>query len=91
VKMNLPEQVTAQAKRDQEYGQIYKQIESATRAVFGVLSTAKERNDLPLTLEALDRLIALIELRGKLASTFVPAANGTAPEESAKVGGGGDG
>jgi hypothetical protein len=60
-------------QRDQEYAQLNKQIESATRTVFGVLKEAMERNDPNLILSTLDRLIALIELRGKLTSTFVPA------------------
>jgi hypothetical protein len=79
-------------QRDQEQDRIASQLETATNTVFGVLREAKERNDLTLILETLDRVIALIELRGKLTTTLVkehPAVNGTAPEESATEGGGG--
>jgi hypothetical protein len=81
-------------QRDQEYDRIQSQLETATNTVFFVIKEAKTRADLNLILEALDRLIALIELRGKLTTTFVrehPAVNGTAPEESATEGGGGSG
>jgi hypothetical protein len=54
-----------------EDGRLNSQLDAATAAVFGVLRTAKERNDPALTLQAADRVITLVELRARLISTFL--------------------
>ena len=44
----------------------YSQLEAATRAAFGVLNEAKQRTDLPLILQSVDRVIAIVELGARL-------------------------
>jgi hypothetical protein len=76
-------------QRDQEYERISSQLETITTAAFNVLRVAKERNDLDLTLRTVEAIANLVELRGRMVGTFVPAANGTAhadvPDPRAEV------
>ena len=80
MKLQLPEGVAEQikgdardseqngrpARQDKELERLNSQLDAAARATFGVLDKARERADLPLILESVDRILAVVEARRRL-------------------------
>jgi hypothetical protein len=78
LKLQLPEGVAEQIKGDardpesngrrqeKEWERLNSQLDAAARATFGVLDKARERADLPLILESVDRILAVVEAGRRL-------------------------
>jgi hypothetical protein len=71
-------------RQDKELERLNSQLEAATRATFGVLTVAKERTDMPLILQCVDRILAIAELKARVVGMVDRGGDALASENGDK-------